>query len=250
MMKISASYKTDVGNYRTNNQDAVLYLTNNTGQVMAVVCDGLGGHKCGEIASHITVTMLKEFFQITDFTKLKHDKQINAWLQESIDTIRNEMNNFSLNNEQAVDMGTTLVITLIANNKAYLVNIGDSRIYQYSNQKLKQLTVDHNILNLYLQKKTSNQLTIDLDHTYWKALTSALGPSKPLKIDIFHLPLLIPSYFLLTSDGVHDFLEEYEIINILEKKGNINNKVKLLIKQALLNVSTDNVTVLLMEIKF
>lgn len=248
-MKISAFYKTDVGNYRHNNQDAVLYLTNKTGQVMGVVCDGLGGHKCGEVASNMAVTMLKNFFEVTDFTKLKHDKQIDAWLQEKIDAIHSEMNNFSLTHQQAIDMGTTMVVVLIANNKAYLVNIGDSRIYQYSNQGLKQLTVDHNILNLYLQKNLSQQLTADLDHTYWKALTSALGPSKPLKTDIFHLPLLIPSYFLLTSDGVHDFLEEDEITSILAKNGNINYKVKTLIKQALLNVSTDNVTALLMEIK-
>ncbi len=182
----------------------------------------------------MAVSMLKKIFETTDFTKLKHDKQIHA----------------CLSNEQALDMGTTMVIILITNNKAYLVNIGDSRIYQYSEQGLKQLTVDHNILNLYLQKNTTKESSVDLNHTYWKALTSALGPRKPLKTDIFHLPLIIPSYFLLTSDGVHDFLEEYEIVNILEKNGNINNKVKLLIKQALLNVSTDNVTALLMEIKF
>lgn len=249
-MKISASYKTDVGNYRTTNQDAVLYLTNNTGQVIGAVCDGLGGHKCGEVASNMAITMLKKFFQITDFTKLTHDKQIHTWLQEKIDAIQGEMNNFSLTNEQAIDMGTTMVVTLISNNKVYLVNIGDSRIYQYSKQGLKQLTVDHNILNLYLQKNLTKEVSVDLNHTYWKALTSALGPSKPLKTDIFHLPLIVPSYFLLTSDGVHDFLEEEEIVTILEKNGNINNKVKLLIKQALLNVSTDNVTALLIEIKF
>lgn len=249
-MKINASYKTDVGNYRTNNQDAVLYLTNNTGQVIGAVCDGLGGHKCGEVASNMAIMMLKNFFQVTDFTKLKHDKQIHAWLQEKIDAIQSEMNNFSLTNEQAIDMGTTMVITLIANNKVYLVNIGDSRIYQYSKQGLRQLTVDHNILNLYLQKNVTKQVTVDLNHTYWKALTSALGPSKPLKTDIFHLPLVVPSYFLLTSDGVHDFLDEEEIVSILEKNGNINSKVKLLIKQALLNISTDNVTALLIEIKF
>lgn len=248
-MKISASYQTDVGNYRSNNQDAVLYLTNNTGQVIGVVCDGLGGHKCGEVASQMAITMLKNFFETTDFIKLKHDRQIHAWLQEKINAIQSEMNNFSLSNEQAIDMGTTMVIILIANNKAYLVNIGDSRIYQYSKQGLKQLTVDHNILNLYLQKNLTKQLNVDLDHTYWKPLTSALGPCKPLKTDIFHLPLIVPSYFLLTSDGVHDYLEEYEIINILEKNGNINHKVKLLINQALSNVSTDNVTALLMEIK-
>ena len=247
-MEIKVSYKTAVGNYRKVNQDAVLYLKNNTGQIMAVVCDGLGGHKCGEIASNMTIKMLQHFFETTDFTKLKHDKQVHIWLEEKINHIQSEMSNYSLINMQAADMGTTLVLLLITNNKAYLVNIGDSRIYQYGNHQLKQLTIDHNVLNLYLQKNKGPITESLLNHTYWKALTSALGPVKPLKIDIFNLAIIVPSYFLLTSDGVHDFLENDEIITILTKHTSLNNKVKLLIKQALFNVSTDNVTALLLQI--
>lgn len=247
-MKIIASFKTDVGNYRKNNQDAALYIENKNGQNLAVVCDGLGGHKCGEIASNMAISILKRIFQITDFTKLKHDMQIHAWLKVQIDAIHDNMSQYSLTYHEAKDMGTTMVIVLIANDKAYLVNIGDSRIYLFNENGLKQLTVDHNILNLYLKKQTQQQLPLDLNHTYWKTLTSALGPSKPLKIDIFHLPIAKNTYFLLTSDGVHDFLENDEITNILMMKSKLHIKVKLLIKQALDNFSTDNVTALLMEI--
>lgn len=247
-MKINASYKTDIGYYRQNNQDAVLYLENKQGQVIGAICDGLGGHDGGEIASNMAINMLKFFFETTDFTVLKHDQQIHTWLQANINAIYNHMHDYSLINPQVMDMGTTMVITLITNNKIYFVNIGDSRIYQFNQQELIQLTKDHNLLNLYLQKKTANQTEIELNHTHWKVLTSALGPCKPLKTDIFHLPLLVPSLFLLTSDGVHDFLEEYEIINILSKSYSVSTKVKSLIKQALDNVSTDNVTALLLEI--
>ncbi|WP_342275712.1 PP2C family protein-serine/threonine phosphatase [Spiroplasma endosymbiont of Nebria brevicollis] len=247
-MKIIASYKTDIGNYRKNNQDAALYIANKTGQSLAAVCDGLGGHKCGEIASNMAINMLKKFFQTTDFTKLKHDMQIHAWLQTQIDTIHEAMYEYSLSNHEAMDMGTTMVIVLIANNKAYLVNIGDSRIYLFNENGLKQLTVDHNVLNLYLKTQEEQPEPLDLNQTYWKALTSALGPSKTLKTDIFHLPISTNSYFLLTSDGAHDFLENHEITSILMKKVNLNIKVKLLIKQALNNASTDNVTALLIAI--
>ncbi|WP_375318361.1 PP2C family protein-serine/threonine phosphatase [Spiroplasma endosymbiont of Virgichneumon dumeticola] len=248
-MKIIASYKTDIGNYRKNNQDAALYIENKTGQSLAAVCDGLGGHKCGEIASNMAIKMLKNVFQTTDFNKLKHDMQIHAWLQVQIDTIHEAMYDYSLSNHEAMDMGTTMVIVLIANNKAYLVNIGDSRIYLFNENGLKQLTVDHNVLNLYLKtQQEEQQELVDLNQTYWKALTSALGPSKTLKTDIFHLPIFTNTYFLLTSDGAHDFLENHEITSILMKKVSPNIKVKLLIKQALNNASTDNVTVLLIEI--
>jgi len=76
------------------------------------------------------------------------------------------MNQYSLNNEEANDMGTTMVITLITNRKAYLVNIGDSRIYLFNNQGLKQLTSDHNILNLYLKNNPKQVADVDVNQTY------------------------------------------------------------------------------------
>jgi len=246
-MKISVSYKSEVGNFRKNNQDAVLFIENKAGNILAVVCDGLGGHSCGEVASDMTVKMLKSFFETTNFSKLKTDGQVYAWLGDKINLIQTAMFEYSSKNPAASDMGTTLVLLLIANNKTYFVNIGDSRIYHFAQNDLQQLTVDHNILNSYLQKNHSQPMKeFDLNQTYWKVLTSALGPTKPLKTDIFHLPITTPAFFLLTSDGVHDFLDQSEIIDILQKKGSLKMKVKLLIKKAYDNVSTDNVTVLLL----
>ncbi|MCL6428507.1 Protein phosphatase PrpC [Spiroplasma sp. JKS002669] len=248
-MNIIASYKTDTGTFRKNNQDSLLFLKNKTGQVLAVVCDGLGGHSCGDIASSMAVSLLKEFFNETKWLRLQTDEQVHQWLNTSVLKIQSAMNQYSLNNEEANDMGTTMVITLITNRKAYLVNIGDSRIYLFNNQGLKQLTSDHNILNLYLKNNPKQVADVDVNQTYWKALTSALGPIKNLTIDIFDLSFETPSYFLLTSDGVHDFLEETEITHILEKNNSLKAKVKMLIKQAINNVSTDNLSAILMLVK-
>lgn len=248
-MNIIASCKTDIGTFRKDNQDALLFLKNKTGQVLAVVCDGLGGHSCGDIASSMAVSLLKDFFNETKWSRLESDEQVYQWLNSSILKIQSAMNQYSLNNEEASDMGTTMVITLIANRKAYLVNIGDSRAYLFNNQGLKQLTSDHNILNLYLKNNPKQLIDIDVNQTYWKALTSALGPIKNLTIDIFDLSFETPSYFLLTSDGVHDFLEESEIAHILEKNSSLKAKVKMLIKQAVNNVSTDNLSAVLILVK-
>ncbi|MDQ7982748.1 MAG: protein phosphatase 2C domain-containing protein [Spiroplasma sp.] len=248
-MNIIASFKTDVGTFRKDNQDALIFLKNKTGQVLAVVCDGLGGHSCGDIASSMAVSMLKDFFYQTKWSRLENDEQVYQWLNDSVMKIQAAMNQYSLNHEEANDMGTTMVITLITNRKAYLVNIGDSRVYLFNNQGLKQLTSDHNILNLYLKNNQKQLVDVDVNQTYWKALTSALGPIKNLTIDIFDLSFETPSYFLLTSDGVHDFLEESEISHILEKNSTLKSKVKMLIKQAINNVSTDNLSAVLMLIK-
>lgn len=248
-MNVMASYKTDVGTFRKENQDSLIFLKNKTGQVLAVVCDGLGGHSCGDIASSMAVSMLKNFFHKTDWKKLKTDEQIYDWLRTSVNSIQDAMNEYILSHEEANDMGTTMVITLISNHKVYLVNIGDSRAYLFNDKGLKQLTSDHNILNLYLKNNPEKLVEMDVNKTYWKALTSALGPIKNLTVDIFNLPITTPSYFLLTSDGVHDFLEEWEISNILERNSSLKSKVKMLIKQALNNVSTDNLSAILLLVK-
>lgn len=248
-MNVVASYKTDTGTFRKENQDSFVFLKNKTGQFLAVVCDGLGGHSCGNIASSMAVSMLKDIFYKTDWKKIKTDEQIDNWLRTSVETIQQAMNDYSLTHEEANDMGTTMVIALITNHKAYLVNIGDSRAYLFNSNGLKQLTSDHNILNLYLKDNPEKLAEMDVNKTYWKALTSALGPIKNLTVDTFALPITTPSYFLLTSDGVHDFLEEWEISHILEKNGSLKSKVKLLIKQAVNNVSTDNLTAMLLLVK-
>lgn len=248
-MNVVASYKTDIGTFRKENQDSFIFLKNKTGQVLAVVCDGLGGHSCGDIASSMAVSMLQDFFHKTEWKKIRTDEQVETWLRTNIEKIQQEMNEYSIGHEEANDMGTTMVITLIANHKAYLVNIGDSRAYLFNDRGLKQLTSDHNILNLYLKNNPEKLAEMDVNKTYWKALTSALGPIKNLTIDIFNLSITTPSYFLLTSDGVHDFLEEWEISHILEKNGSLKSKVKMLIKQALNNVSTDNLTAMLLLVK-
>lgn len=248
-MNVVASYKTDVGTFRKENQDSLIFLKNKTGQVLAVVCDGLGGHSFGDIASSMAVTMLKNFFHKTDWRRLRTDEQVNNWLRTSVDSIQQAMSEYSTTHEEASDMGTTMVITLFTNHKAYLVNIGDSRAYLFNDKGLKQLTSDHNILNLYLKNNPEKLVEMDVNKTYWKALTSALGPIKNLTIDIFNLSIETPSYFLLTSDGVHDFLDEWEISHILEKNNSLKTKVKMLIKQALNNVSTDNLTAVLLLVK-
>lgn len=248
-MNVIASYKSDIGTFRKENQDSFIFLKNKTGQVLAVICDGLGGHKCGNIASSMAVSILQNSFNKAEWKKINTDQQVETWLKTNIENIQQAMYEYSSVHEEANDMGTTMVVTLISLCKAYVVNIGDSRVYLFNDNGLKQLTSDHNILNLYLKDNPKKISEIDVSKTYWKSLTSALGPTKSLTIDIFNLAITTPSYFLLTSDGVHDFLEKWEISHILKKNSNLKSKVKMLIKQALNNISTDNLTAMLILVK-
>ncbi len=119
--------------------------------------------------------------------------------------VQESMVNYVKEYPQLTDMGTTVSLILITNNKAYLLNINDSRIYEYYQQNFQQLTTDHNVLNMLHNNKTN----ANIEKTLWKALTSALGPNKKLQIDIFLVSNIKGITFMLTTDGLHDYLEEY-----------------------------------------
>lgn len=243
MIQIKSHFISDIGQFRSNNQDAVQFIKNSYGQYCGIVCDGLGGHNGGEKASWMAVEGYINWFQQTDFADFA-DAEINQWLRQKTLQVQEEMITYVETAPHFLDMGTTVSLILIINQNAYLLNIGDSRIYEFYQGKLQQLTVDHNVLNMINNKVPD----ANIEKTMWKALTSALGPKKKLQIDTFLIKNIKNSTFLLTSDGVHDYLEEYEIVDVMQTDTKLVQKCKNLVSLALDNVSTDNLTILMIEI--
>ncbi|WP_375315344.1 protein phosphatase 2C domain-containing protein [Spiroplasma endosymbiont of Tipula paludosa] len=243
-MKVSFHFNSDIGQFRANNQDAVQFVKNEYGQYFGIVCDGLGGHNGGETASWMAVNLYVSLFVKTDFSNFG-DYEINNWLRQATIFVQESMVNYVKEYPQLTDMGTTVSLILITNNKAYLLNIGDSRIYEFYQQNFQQLTTDHNVLNMLHNNKTN----ANIEKTLWKALTSALGPNKKLQIDTFLVSNIKGITFMLTTDGLHDYLENYEMIDILQSNNKLSQKAKSLVDLALDNVSTDNLTILIVEIK-
>lgn len=251
-MQVEYGYKTDIGEYRKSNQDYLDFVQNLSGQYLAIICDGMGGHLHGEIASKMAVENLIKHFNRTDFSKYT-DKKINSWFRNTILKIQEEMLEYAKDNPETMDMGTTMIACLLANGKVFVLNIGDSRLYKLHHDKIYQITSDQNIWNDKNYKSLQeNQLkakyTQTYSNTFWKVLTSALGPNKTLKIDTYVIEDTNGIY-VLTTDGVHDYVEEYDFKEILESKNKLNEKAKMLISRALNNMSTDNLTALIFEIK-
>ncbi|WP_368486809.1 PP2C family serine/threonine-protein phosphatase [Spiroplasma sp. DGKH1] len=251
-MNIRFGYKTDVGSYRSNNQDYFEFATNNYNNYLAVVCDGMGGHLHGEVASQLVVNSLVNHFQNVNFSGW-NDEEVNQWLRKTVISIQEEMVNYAKINPDTSDMGTTLVAALIANQKVYVVNVGDSRLYKLHHNKIYQITTDQNMWNstelkdkqeLEFQGQYKKQYNTN---TFWKVLTSALGPTKTLKIDTYVIEDIMGTY-ILTTDGIHDYVDEYDFIDALTSNNKLNDKVKILIDRALENLSTDNLTGLIFEI--
>ncbi|MGZ9413399.1 PP2C family protein-serine/threonine phosphatase [Mycoplasma sp. 480] len=242
-------FKTNKGK-RVQNEDSVLILENEK-VIFSIVCDGMGGHNAGEIASQITVDTFKTLFSTLE---IKEDKKsITNWFSKGINDSIINMNKAAEENEQLLDMGTTMVATIFVKKNKLLsfVNIGDSRIYLYSDI-LQQLSSDQNLMNYYIEKeKVSFEVASQLPGASF--LTSSLGPKKRYTPEIGFLSLSKrkeKSYLIQTTDGVHDFIDKPTLENIMFlKEKDLEYKANKIIETALANDSNDNLTVAIVEIK-
>ncbi|AVN64278.1 MULTISPECIES: PP2C family protein-serine/threonine phosphatase [Mesoplasma] len=250
-MRYKIQSMSDIGRVRKSNQDFLGYTTNNEGCLFAIVCDGMGGHAHGELASKMAVETFIRLFEKETFLE-KDDNQINQWLRDSVKQIVQEMKDHVDVFYETHDMGTTLTAVLFVEKKAFVVNIGDSRTYRLKDGKLNQITVDQNLWNdkdnrEKRKEEIKNYLGAKFNEmTYWKVLTSALGPNKNTKIDTYLLNDNVGT-FVLTTDGVHDYIDAETFTEILSSKRRLKSKAKDMIEFAMNNFSTDNLSLLIVE---
>lgn len=250
-MKYKIQSLTDIGRVRKSNQDFLGYTENNEGCLFAIVCDGMGGHAHGELASKLAVESFIKLFEKELFLN-KSDEEINQWLRDSIKTIIEQMKDHVEVFYETHDMGTTLTAVLFVEKKAFVVNVGDSRTYRLKDKKLQQVTVDQNLWNdKENREKRKEEIKNFLGHrfnemTYWKVLTSALGPNKNTKIDTYLINDNVGT-FVLTTDGVHDYIDSETFTEILVSKKRLKSKAKEIIEFALNNFSTDNLSLIIVD---
>ncbi|WP_237243871.1 PP2C family protein-serine/threonine phosphatase [Spiroplasma clarkii] len=156
---------------------------------------------------------------------------------------------------KTLDMGTTLTAILLVNNEAFVINIGDSRTYKLVNSKLFQVTTDQNLWNSTPEAERQDIQASGVygeranDVTFWKVLTSALGPKKTLKIDTYYIDKPYGTY-ILTTDGVHDYIDnDITAATLTNQNTTLKEKCKIIVEDAKENMSTDNLSILIIEVK-
>ena len=235
---------TNVGVVRSENQDRANVFKNDN-YTLAVLCDGMGGHEGGSFASSITIDAFEK--QMSKISKYTDEKEFRKWFKNTLDLARKNMTKFANGNERLLDMGTTVTTALIYEGKIHIFNVGDSRTYVY-NGLLSQITVDHNLRNHYIKKfnYTEEQAATVMGAA---ALTSALGPKKKADIEQFLLEITPEiELLILTSDGIHDYVSKPYFEHIISANVSLEERADVLIKQAIRGKSSDNLTVVLLEV--
>lgn len=264
LVTLTALGCTDRGRQRDHNED---YFGMNTqvktqqnnqettvqGRGIYIVCDGMGGHAAGEVASKMAVETLEEFFA-------QH------W-QENFPDEETILKGILLANQKLYDvnqsnassgsgrMGTTLVLLLVDQTRAAVAHVGDSRIYSISRkQGVQQLTIDHEVGQRAIQNGVDPKLAYARPDAY--QLTQALGPhnNKYIQPDIQFLDLAEDTLLLLCSDGlcdndlVEDHWETY-FLPLLKSGQSLEKGMTKLIDFANSYNGHDNITAVLVKLK-
>lgn len=242
---LNAQFFTDTGQHREKNEDAGGIFYNQTHQQLLVLCDGMGGHKAGEVASQFVTNQLRDYFETENFIELD---QAESWLSKTLKDINLELFEYATTNEEYRGMGTTCVCALIFDNKIVVANIGDSRAYVINSREIEQITYDHSFVNHLLM---TGQITEEeaFNHPQRNIITKVMGTDRRVSPDIFTKRISYYNYILLNSDGLSDYVRNHEIETLMNQSTSLNELGEALIQAALDHQSKDNVSVLLAEIE-
>ena len=261
---IDDSSYTDIGSRRNHNEDffgvqtSISKVENNIEKNinvrgMYIVCDGMGGHDAGEVASAMAVETLEKYFQTHWQQKLPDKESIASGIFLANKTLYQT----NLNNSRSGSgrMGTTLVMALLQDTKLAIAHVGDSRIYRITHkQGLEQLTLDHEVGQREINRGVEPEIAYGRPDAY--QLTQALGPrdSNYIRPEIQFLDITEDCLLLLCSDGLsdNDLLEKHwesYLQPLISSNTNLENGLFKLIEFANQYNGHDNITCILVRIK-
>ncbi len=236
-------YLTDTGRVRTHNEDSVTILKNASNEYLMIVCDGMGGHRKGEVASSMAIAALGTRFNKISSIGSKLDA-VN-WLNDSVNEINKSILEYAEANPDSTGMGTTLVVALLAKDYLIFGNIGDSSGFVMKNGSLHKVTKDHTLVNLLVQAGNLTEEEAKF-HPKKNVLMKALGAAEKCEMDIFDVVEFDTTIdaILLCSDGLTNMLTNDQIEKVLnDHELDIEERVSKLIRKCNARGGTDNISI-------
>ena len=242
-----------IGDREEQQDSAGFEIRNDEGLI--VVCDGMGGHEGGKIASSIAAEML-----LTKYCTEYPVQDIKVMLESTIESIDERVSGLKRKDGTAMQSGSTIVAVVIQKHSLYWTSVGDSRIYLYRDGELVQATQDHIYQRILDEQIETGEITKDeydeLSSSQGEALVSFLGIGGLPQIEINDVPfdLQKDDIIVLATDGLYKAITDEEIGRILDNFSNINDALKALElkvqrEKKNKNIQRDNMTVALIKVK-
>ncbi|WP_432359426.1 Stp1/IreP family PP2C-type Ser/Thr phosphatase [Sporosarcina sp. UB5] len=235
---------TDIGKKRTVNEDSAAIFAIQDGPTLAVVADGMGGHRGGDFASSTAVGILGEQFLKVDNPASMEEEDWKEWLQETVLHINKTLFEIAENDEDFKGMGTTLDAVLIYGNNGLVAHIGDSRVYTINRYEIQQITKDHSFVNILLD---SGEITEEeaAKHPQRNWIMRAVGSEKSIVPDFHKIKLDEQTYLLICTDGLSNKVDYESIQTIVTSDGDLYDKAVELVELANELGGEDNISVIL-----
>ena len=238
---IQAFATSDVGKAREINED-YFYISYPDDEIqLFILADGMGGYNGGEVASKLAVQSAKNYIQ-TNYEKNKDD--LLSLVKSSTQYANMIVFEKAQANAEISNMGTTLDVCLIYQNKAFISHIGDSRIYRIRKEVIRRLTKDHSyVQQLVDEGKITKEES--MKHPKKNMLMKALGCTTFVEPDASVHGFIKGDTILMCSDGLTNMVSEQEIKSIL--KENPTDATKLLVQRANDLGGNDNITAIIIR---
>ena len=224
---IRSAWRTDVGQVREHNEDAVLVKEVGRGSIagndfrgLYIVSDGMGGAEAGEVASQIAIqTVARQVEAAWADAEAEEGVDIAAWegrLREAVETANSRIVQYGKDHPESAGLGATIVAVLMQAGQLVLAWVGDSRVYLLENGVLQQLSHDHSLVARLVE---IGQLTEEeaLTHEHRNVLIRSLGSKENVKVDTLSRPLKRGVRLLLCSDGLTSHVLDPAIADIMSR---------------------------------
>ncbi len=251
-LAIEVAGKTDVGCVRVTNEDSFGY---DLDRGVFVVCDGMGGHASGEVASKLAVDSLLTHVRLhRRGVAPSVDENIAETalsgralvLEEAIQLANRAICEAAREGEQYIGMGSTIVSVLIDQNLFSVAHVGDSRVYLIRENSIQQLTQDHSVvaqqtkLGLISPEEAKSSCIRNV-------ITQALGSEDAIAPDVDDLVAISDDVLLLTTDGLTGALDDHQIMQAVDSAATLGEACEALIGAAKSAGGRDNITCLLVR---
>lgn len=250
--KLEIASRSDVGLKRSHNEDSA---GDDVDLGLAVLADGMGGYKAGEVASAIAVNVIMEEVRsgLAGQPPGMNDEEIglsmgSIMVRNAIALANKTIYQTARSQPQCAGMGTTLVAALFYDNRMTVAHVGDSRLYRCRHEEFEQITVDHSLLQELVDKGfyTPEEARKSVQKNL---VTRAMGVDPTVKSDLHEDKVLPGDIYLLCSDGLSDLVVDKDIhLTINRYSANLEEAARQLVQQANEAGGKDNISVILVRI--
>ncbi len=226
----------DIGLQRKRNEDS--FFIDEDKQIF-IVCDGMGGHKGGDVASSMAVEIIQAnlAFSATE--------EIIPALQNAAEMANRIIWEKGKSDDTLYEMGTTMTVAVIHGDRIVVAHVGDSSLYIFRREELIKVTTNHTLaeqmFNDGLLKKEDMQSNV-----YNHVLTRALGVESKVEVDIYQEEIQVGDWVLMCTDGLTDLVDDEKIYDLLKGADEPQAVAKELLELALRNGGFDNITIVLL----